>query len=332
MEDIFPEIGKQKDLIRKVIAEEENSFLRTLSLGIKKFDQYISRQGKQKIIDGDFAFELFDTYGFPIDLTKLMAEEKKWTVDMQGFEKGLKTQKERSKKAAAVESEDWTILSENNKKTEFIGYKNLRNEAEIIKYRKVKTGKNEFFEIVINKTPFYAESGGQVGDKGYFLMNNDKIFIDDTKTENNLIIHITKKLPQNINKNITAVVNAEKRQQTSNNHTATHLMHSALKDVLGEHVEQKGSLVEAKRLRFDFSHFSKLTNEEILKVEKIVNKQMDDGQFMNADITFKELRCEIKFSIILPSANPIPNNSVFETFLSRTLKALRNQLDFIFYR
>ena len=274
MEDIFPEIGKQKDLIRKVIAEEENSFLRTLSLGIKKFDQYISRQGKQKIIDGDFAFELFDTYGFPIDLTKLMAEEKKWTVDMQGFEKGLKTQKERSKKAAAVESEDWTILSENNKKTEFIGYKNLRNEAEIIKYRKVKTGKNEFFEIVINKTPFYAESGGQVGDKGYFLMNNDKIFIDDTKTENNLIIHITKKLPQNINKNITAVVNAEKRQQTSNNHTATHLMHSALKDVLGEHVEQKGSLVEANRLRFDFSHFSKLTKEEILKVEKIVNKKI----------------------------------------------------------
>jgi len=274
MEDIFPEIGKQKDLIRKVIAEEENSFLRTLSRGIKKFDQYISRQGKQKIIDGDFAFELFDTYGFPIDLTKLMAEEKKWTVDMQGFEKGLKTQKERSKKAAAVESEDWTILSENNKKTEFIGYKNLRNEAEIIKYRKVKTGKNEFFEIVINKTPFYAESGGQVGDKGYFLMNNDKIFIDDTKTENNLIIHITKKLPQNINKNITAVVNAEKRQQTSNNHTATHLMHSALKDVLGEHVEQKGSLVEANRLRFDFSHFSKLTKEEILKVEKIVNKKI----------------------------------------------------------
>ena len=274
MGDTFPEIRKQQDMIRKVIAEEEIAFLKTLSQGIKKFDQYISRQGKQNIIDGDFAFELFDTFGFPIDLTKLMAEEKGWTVDMEGFKKGLKAQKDRSKKAATVESEDWIVLSQNSNETEFTGYEQLTAEAEIIKYRKVKAGKIEFIEIVLNKTPFYAESGGQVGDKGYFLMNDDKIYIDDTKTENNLIIHITTKLPQNISKNITAVVNSEKRQQTTNNHTATHLMHSALKEVLGHHVEQKGSLVEPDRLRFDFSHFSKLSDEEIVKVEKIVNQKI----------------------------------------------------------
>ncbi|MCD4773973.1 MAG: alanine--tRNA ligase [Bacteroidales bacterium] len=274
MGDTFPEIRKQEELIRKVIAEEEIAFLRTLFQGIKKFDQYISRKGKDKIIDGGFAFELFDTFGFPIDLTQLMTEEKGWTVDMKGFEKGLKAQKERSKKAATVKSEDWIILSQNNNKSEFTGYEKLTAEAEVIKYRKVKTGKNEFFEIVLDKTPFYAESGGQVGDKGYFLMNDDKIFIDDTKTENNLIIHITKKIPQNISKNITAVVNSEKRQQTANNHTATHLLHSALKEVLGNHVEQKGSLVEPNRLRFDFSHFSKLSDKEIKKVEKIVNQKI----------------------------------------------------------
>lgn len=292
MGDTFSEIRKQQDLIRKVIAEEEIAFLKTLSQGIKKFDKYISRQGKQKTIDGDFAFELFDTFGFPIDLTKLMAEEKGWTVDMDGFKKGLKAQKDRSKKAATVESEDWIILSQNSNETEFTGYEQLTAEAEIIKYRKVKAGKNEFIEIVLNKTPFYAESGGQVGDKGYFLMNDDKIYIDDTKTENNLIIHITKKLPQNISKNIAAVVNSEKRQQTTNNHTATHLMHSALKEVLGDHVEQKGSLVEPDRLRFDFSHFSKLSDEEIIKVEKIVNHKIRQNIQLDekCDIPFNEAR------------------------------------------
>jgi len=290
MEDIFPEIGKQEDLIRKVIAEEEISFLRTLAKGLDLFEDYLLKNSTQnvthseditkfgkmskKTIDGKFAFQLFDTFGFPIDLTQLMADEKGWKVDMQNFKKQLSEQKIRSRKAAVVNTDDWVILNKEENETEFVGYQNLSAKARIIKYRKVKAKNKEYFEIVLDKTPFYAESGGQVGDKGYFLMNNDKIFIDDTKTENNLIIHITKKLPQNINKNITAVVNAEKRQQTSNNHTATHLMHSALKDVLGEHVEQKGSLVEANRLRFDFSHFSKLTKEEILKVEKIVNKKI----------------------------------------------------------
>jgi len=277
MGDHFPEIKSQQELITKVITEEEQSFLKTLSLGIKKFEQYVKSNPDKKIIDGDFAFELFDTYGFPVDLTQLLAREKDMEVYMNGFRKGLEAQKLRSRKAAEKESGDWIVIKEGTDKTEFIGYDNLETDVEIVKYRKVTEKKKEFYQLVFDVTPFYAESGGQVGDRGFITDGEDKIFIEDTQKENDLIIHIAKKLPADPGRKFKAVVDAEKRKLTANNHSATHLMHAALKQVLGSHVEQKGSLVDDKHLRFDFSHFAKLTDEEIEKIEKIVNEKIREN-------------------------------------------------------
>ncbi len=277
MGDHFPEIKSQQELIRKVIAEEEQSFLRTLSLGIKKFEQYLKSNPEKKTIDGDFAFELFDTYGFPIDLTQLLAREKSLDVEMDGFMKGLEAQKSRSRKAAEKESGDWIVVKEGVDKTEFIGYDNIEAEVEIVKYRKVTEKKKEFYQLVFDVTPFYAESGGQVGDRGYIAFGEEKIFIEDTQKENDLIIHIAKKLPSSIDAKFKAVVDGEKQKLTTNNHSATHLMNAALKQVLGSHIEQKGSLVDDKHLRFDFSHFSKLTDKEIEKIEKIVNEKIREN-------------------------------------------------------
>lgn len=277
MGDVFPEIKSQQDLIRKVITEEELAFLRTLSLGIKKFEQYISSNPGKKIIDGNFAFELFDTYGFPIDLTQLMAKEKGWDVDMDGFNKGLEAQKSRSRQAAVKDTEDWVILKKGFDKTIFVGYENFEAEVEIVRYRKIKEKKKEFYQIVLNKTPFYAESGGQVGDRGYLENGDGKIFIEDTQKEHDQTVHITKKLPGNLIGRFKAVVNAQKRKSTANNHSATHLMHAALRKVLGEHVEQKGSFVDENHLRFDFAHYSKLTNEEISEIETIVNEKIREN-------------------------------------------------------
>ncbi len=290
MGDVFPDIKSQQDLIIKVIIEEELAFLRTLSLGIKKFEQYISKKENNKIIDGNFAFELFDTYGFPVDLTQLMAKEKGWKVDMEGFNKGLNEQKNRSRKAAEINAQDWIILNYNTNETEFVGYNNLTSEVEIVKYRKVKTKNKEYFELILNKTPFYAESGGQVGDTGYLKSVEEKIIISDTKKENNLILHISDKLPSDLSKPLKAIVDAEKRLSTSNNHTATHLLHAALKEVLGDHVEQKGSLVDNNHLRFDFSHYAKLSNEDILKIEKIVNNKIRENitQIEKHNVPLKE--------------------------------------------
>ena len=290
MGDVFPGIKSQQDLIIKVITEEELAFLRTLSLGIKKFEQYISKKENNKIIDGNFAFELFDTYGFPVDLTQLMAKEKGWKVDMEGFNKGLNEQKNRSLKAAEIDTQDWIILNDNTNETEFTGYNNLTSEVEIVKYRKVKTKNKEYFELILNKTPFYAESGGQVGDTGYLQSVEEKIIISDTKKENNLILHISNKLPSDLSKPLKAFVNAEKRLSTSNNHTATHLLHAALKEVLGDHVEQKGSLADNNHLRFDFSHYAKLSNEDILKIEKIVNNKIRENitQIEKHNVPLKE--------------------------------------------
>ena len=274
MGEIFPEIVKQYDIINKVIYEEEVAFLRTLSIGINKFEKYISSNKENKIIDGDFAFELYDTYGFPIDLTQLMAEEKSYSLDMENFNKNLQEQKNRSRKASNIDTEDWVTVNEYSDDTEFIGYDFLEADVNILKYRKVKAKKKEYFEIVLDKTPFYAESGGQVGDRGYFISGDEKISVENTIKENNQIIHITKKLPKNIDKPVKAVVDKNKRTLTANNHSATHLLHAALKQVLGNHVEQKGSLVDENHLRFDFSHYAKLSDEEILKVEKIVNKKI----------------------------------------------------------
>jgi alanyl-tRNA synthetase len=270
MEHAFPEIMNQKELIKKVIQEEELSFLRTLEQGIKRFEQYVSQIKDQKHIDGSFAFELFDTFGFPVDLTELMARENGLSVDMEGFNKGLQEQKDRSRKAAEKDTGDWVVVSTNDEPTIFLGYDHLEAEVRILRYRKVQEKKKNYYEIVLDQTPFYAESGGQVGDKG-ILKGEENIRIFDTRRENDMIVHLADKTFSGNNNQFLAVVDAKNRLLTENNHSATHLMHYALRQVLGQHVEQKGSLVDAKHLRFDFSHFQRLSPEEILEVEKMVN-------------------------------------------------------------
>jgi len=277
MGTFFQELRSQGELIRKVIAEEEQSFLRTLSLGIRKFEIYLQENAGKKSIDGKFAFELFDTYGFPVDLTQLMASEKGWTVDMQGFQEGLDQQKNRSRQAAQVDTFDWITLKPDGEDTEFLGYDSQEAEVEIVKYRKVKAKGQEYFEIVLNRTPFYAESGGQVGDRGYLECGGQRIKVEDTYKENELIIHKTLEMLDNCQEVFHAVVDSGKRRDTANNHSATHLMHAALRKVLGNHVEQKGSLVDENHLRFDFSHFAKMTGEEIREVEQIVNRRIREN-------------------------------------------------------
>lgn len=277
MGSFFPELKSQQEIITKVISEEEHTFLRTLAQGIKRFEQYLEENPGLKTVAGDFAFELFDTYGFPIDLTELMAREKNLKVDMEGFRKGLEAQKARSRQAAEKDTDDWVIIREGNDETEFVGYEFLEADVEIIKFRKVKTKKETYYQIVLNKTPFYAESGGQVGDRGVLENDDEKVLIKDTQKENDLIIHIADKLPKDVSAPFVAKVDQEKRILTMNNHSATHLMHAALKRVLGDHVEQRGSLVDENRLRFDFSHFAKLTDEEIREIEHIVNHKIREN-------------------------------------------------------
>jgi alanyl-tRNA synthetase len=277
MGEPFPEISSQKELIINVIEQEEIAFLKTLSLGIKKFEQYIQSHSGKSVIDGAFAFELFDTYGFPVDLTQLMAKEKDWTVDMESFNKGLEEQKARSRQAAQKNTGDWIILKHTSGKSEFVGYDKLEANAQIIRYRKIAEKKKEFYQIVLDQTPFYAESGGQVGDRGYLEQNGKRTMIEDTQKENDLIIHMVSELPEDITGNFLAVVDKQKRLLTENNHSATHLMHAALRNVLGTHVGQKGSLVDENRLRFDFSHFAKVSEEEILQIEKIVNEKIREN-------------------------------------------------------
>jgi alanyl-tRNA synthetase len=273
----FPELPSQKEFIIQVIKEEEQAFLRTLAHGIRKFDQYLVQVGNSKTIDGAFAFELFDTFGFPIDLTQLIAREKGYTVDMVGFASGLEEQKNRSRSAATVETGDWIEMPGTTVSDGFVGYNCLEADVRIIKYRKVVAKKKTNFEVVLNRTPFYAESGGQVGDVGVLISETESIRVVDTKKENNLTVHYLNNLPKNPEADFKAVVDAETRQLTANNHSATHLMHAALRQVLGLHVEQKGSMVDAERFRFDFAYFSKMTNEEILQVEQIVNRKIREN-------------------------------------------------------
>lgn len=270
----FPELKVQKQLIENVIKEEESSFLRTLDQGLVLLDGIIS-SAKGKEISGDKAFELYDTYGFPIDLTALILSEKGYTLDEKGFETELKKQKDRSRAASKTSTEDWTNLID-GKVEEFIGYDSLKTQVKITKYRKVTSKKEgEMYQLVFNLTPFYPEGGGQVGDKGYLKdSKGDVIYIVDTKKENNVIIHFSKNLPKNLNDTFQAVVDAKQRFRTECNHTATHLLHQALREVLGTHVEQKGSAVHSKYLRFDFSHFSKLTVDELRDVENFVNARI----------------------------------------------------------
>lgn len=278
MGDAFPELKSQQDLIAKVIAEEEQTFLRTLETGIQKFEQYIRKHQDKKVVDGAFAFELFDTYGFPVDLTALMAREKGWKVDMEGFEKGMEKQKSRSRKAAAVDIYDWTELREgHHEDTRFLGYEQLDADASVIKYRKASDKGKTLYHVVLDQTPFYAEAGGQAGDRGAITAHGESFPVIDTRKENNLTIHVMPKIPSSWPDKVQATVDVAKRKLTENNHTATHLLHSALKEVLGNHVQQKGSLVNDQRLRFDFSHFGKMTREEIFAVESLVNEKVREN-------------------------------------------------------
>jgi len=270
----FPELKTQQQFIEKVIFEEENSFFNTLETGLKLIEDLENNLKDTKIIDGKKAFELYDTFGFPLDLTQLIASEKGLTVDVKGFDKAMQEQKNRSRNAESSEQSDWTILQESDL-TEFVGYNHLEAKITITKYRTVeKKGKTEY-HLVFNQTPFYAESGGQVGDTGYIQDGEEKISIINTTKENQLFIHVTKKLPSNPSALFQAFVNKEKRTNTAMNHSATHLLHEALREVLGTHVEQRGSLVNENYLRFDFSHFQKVSDEELTIIEEKVNQKIE---------------------------------------------------------
>lgn len=274
MGEAFPELSEQKQLIENVIKEEEHSFLKTLDQGLVLLDSIIEKT-KGKIVDGEKAFELYDTFGFPIDLTALILSEKGYQLDEEGFNAAMQKQKNRSKTASEISKADWTILQVDNEQ-EFVGYDCLEAEVKIVKYRKIESKKQGLeYQLVFNLTPFYAEGGGQVGDKGYLESSNgDVVYIIDTKRENNEIVHFTKNLPKKIEGTFKAVVDSEQRRRTEANHTATHLLHQALREILGTHVEQKGSAVHSKYLRFDFSHFSKMTKEELEAVESFVNARI----------------------------------------------------------
>ena len=280
MGDQFPELRKQLQLIESVMQEEEKAFLRTLEQGTKRLEQALAES--KGTLAGDRAFELFDTYGFPIDLTQLMAREQKMDVDMKGFEAELQKQKERSRAATAVTTGDWVELGKGE--TAFVGYDELSTEARILRYRKVSGKGGDQFQLVLDRTPFYAEGGGQVGDQGWLVQGADQVEVIDTKRENQLIVHFTKELPKDVSKPLTAQVNTQRRGLTARNHTATHLLHHALRKHLGTHVEQKGSLVAPDRLRFDISHFAKVTPEELATIEREVNAMITD------DIVFEDKR------------------------------------------
>lgn len=269
--DVFPELDQQRDYVVRVILEEEQSFLRTLEKGLKRFEML--EPSFAQGVPGSVAFELYDTYGFPLDLTALIAREKGLTVDHAGFEAEMEKQKERSRADAAKETGDWITVAE-GATTEFVGYDTTQADVRLIKYRTLKVKGKEVFQLVFDKTPFYAESGGQVGDTGYIEANGEQIRITDTKKENELIVHFAEALPQNKESVFHAVVDTERRERIMNNHTATHLLHAALRQILGKHVEQRGSLVNDKLLRFDFSHFAALTADELRKVEDLVNQKI----------------------------------------------------------
>ncbi|MDR0546867.1 MAG: alanine--tRNA ligase, partial [Dysgonamonadaceae bacterium] len=305
MGDAYPELIAQKDLIEKVLKEEEESFLRTLETGIRLLDKQIqeAKTENKTVVDGASAFVLYDTYGFPLDLTELILRENGMTVDKNGFDAEMQKQKERARNAAAVETGDWITLADGE--SQFVGYDETSSEAHILRYRKVKQKNTEYYQIVLSQTPFYAEMGGQVGDSGYLIPchsgesrnplqqeeladqahNDGRIEIFDVKRENNLAVHLANRLPEDLSDTFTAVVNVKKRRATECNHTATHLLHEALREILGTHVEQKGSFVSPDVLRFDFSHFQKVTDEEIRRAERIVNAKIREN------IALEENRC-----------------------------------------
>ncbi|MBQ1253940.1 MAG: alanine--tRNA ligase [Alistipes sp.] len=285
----FPELRQQQTLIERVIEEEEASFLRTLATGINLLEREIQKVGKGGVIAGKNAFELYDTFGFPIDLTELIAREQGVSIDLEGFEKELQAQKERSRNAAAQDIDDWQELRQ-AAQCEFVGYDSLTAPVRIARYRRVTSKGKTTYQLVFDQTPFYGNSGGQIGDTGYIDNGEERVDVIATEKENGLIIHVTTKLPENLEAEFTAVVNAEKRQAAANNHTATHLLDQALRQVLGTHVEQKGSMVTPQSLRFDFSHFQKVTSEQLREVEKLVNKAIRSNHPLeeNREATMEE--------------------------------------------
>jgi len=277
----YPELVSQKTLIEKVIKEEEESFLRTLETGIRLLDKVMadSKAAAKTEIEGKVAFTLYDTFGFPLDLTELILRENNFTVNIDEFTSEMQKQKERARNAAATETGDWVTVREGD--SVFVGYDFTSFDTEILRYRKVKQKNQEFYQLVLSNTPFYAEMGGQVGDSGVLVSDEETVEILDTKKENNLAVHIAKQLPCDVTATFTATINTENRQATSCNHSATHLLHEALREVLGTHVEQKGSFVSPEALRFDFSHFQKLTKEEIREVEAIANRKIRENAPLN---------------------------------------------------
>ncbi|WP_075559030.1 alanine--tRNA ligase [Parabacteroides timonensis] len=274
MGDAYPELVAQKTLIEKVIKEEEESFLRTLETGIRLLDKKMEEtkaEGKT-VISGVDAFTLYDTFGFPLDLTELILRENGMEANIEEFNAEMQKQKERARNAAAIETGDWVVLKEGEAK--FVGYDLFECEAEILRYRKIKQKNKELFQVVLDQTPFYAEMGGQVGDTGWLIADDEKLDVVDTKRENNLPVHFVTRLPKDVTATFTAKINEKKRIQCECNHSATHLLHEALREVLGTHVEQKGSFVSPEALRFDFSHFQKVTDEEIRRVEKLVSEKI----------------------------------------------------------
>jgi alanyl-tRNA synthetase len=280
---VFDELYSQKDFVQKVILEEEVSFLRTLEQGIKHFNNSLTGElvwGDKKVLSGALVFELSDTYGFPLDLTELMAREKGWGVDIEGFNTALQAQKTRSRAASIVDTGDWVTLKD--VETIFTGYDETETISHVTKYRKVTAKGKEQYQLVLDKTPFYAESGGQVGDTGELVFpDGEVVYVTDTKKENGLIVHYIDKLPDDIDDALTAIVDKERRNNIMNNHSATHLLHAAMKQVLGTHVNQKGSLVNSDYLRFDFSHFAKVTDEELAHIEAIVNEKVRENIALN---------------------------------------------------
>ena len=277
-EKVFPELKAQESFVQKVVKEEEDAFLRTLEKGLKRMDDIISVSTAHSVaeISGKAAFELFDTFGFPIDLTRLIAVENNLSVDEAGFEIAMKEQKDRSRAATTLDTEDWVEVIANND-AQFVGYDKTEFDSKVVKYRKVTYKGKEGCQIVFDKNPFYAESGGQIGDTGSLSFDGEEIAVLDTKKENDLIVHFIDKLPINISALVSAKVNKERRQKITLHHSATHLMHAALRNVLGTHVAQKGSLVNEEYLRFDFSHFAKVTDEELAKVEAMVNERIREN-------------------------------------------------------
>ncbi|MEA5081692.1 MAG: alanine--tRNA ligase [Dysgonamonadaceae bacterium] len=274
MGDDYAELKQQQTLVEKVIKEEEESFLRTLETGIRLLDKQISdhQVASKNVLEGTVAFQLYDTFGFPLDLTELILRENNMSVDVEGFNAEMQKQKERARNASAVETEDWVQVR--NGEPEFTGYDEFESETEILRYRKVRQKNKEFYQIVLSRSPFYAEMGGQVGDTGWLISDEEKIAVFDTKRENNLAVHFTNKLPSDVTETFKALIDTDKRTAIECNHSATHLLHEALREVLGLHVEQKGSYVSDKALRFDFSHFQKMTEEEIRKVEEYVTREI----------------------------------------------------------